>query len=83
MHYRFLRTYHFGLALTKIATEHGLHDVAAGRQHRLVSGADAIVQFEDDVGEKTLVQTDVLEPPLQEVIVVLVRRIGCDERVLG
>lgn len=47
--------YHFGLALAKITTKHGFHDVTTGSQHGLVSRTHTVIQLEDDVSEQTLV----------------------------
>lgn len=47
--------YHFGLALAKITTKHGFHDVTPSGQHGLVSGTHTVIQLEDDVSKQTLV----------------------------
>ena len=51
----------FGRALDKVLVgEHGEHHVAARHQDRLVRTRAPVVQSEEDVGEETLLQADLL-----------------------
>ena len=50
--------YHFGSTFTKIASKHGVHNIAAGHQQRTMSRTAAIIQQEVNVSVETLIEAE-------------------------